>query len=180
MQFIKNHFYKLTTLIAIVVLAVSQSQFYVKAQESENKNLFTISEETNSNEEILLEDFTPSGVVHAQPHANCYQEAYTAPRSTTYNAVPEYGITFVPTETGGPRSAQSYFQDINGDNLPDYVYAYNYMFVNSSTLMSTHTSCVYLHNGSGWDKVYSCYARTDTAMSTGNVVLAEYGGDCAG
>lgn len=113
------------------------------------------------------------------PHPSCYMRVvYLLPKSAVFNGSNPYNVAFM----GGDiiRPAVSVLQDINGDSLPDFVYAYNETNVGGFDVNSRHVSCIYLNNGNGWTKAYECYASTTINTQTGQVSPGVYAGDCAG
>lgn len=112
-------------------------------------------------------------------HGSCLVRAqFGYPSSDTFNPDTPYLNSFVRYGTG----LQNLFLDVNGDSLPDYVYAQNSHHDGGSTneLRSEFFGCVYLNNGQGWDMAMECYALTITDLDTNTVLTRDYRGTCAG
>lgn len=116
-------------------------------------------------------------------HANCIKEIqYQTEPTEIYNPGGEYNLSFMygtPNSTlpGGLNG----FYDINGDNLPDYVYSRSYTIEGNPYILESHfEGCVYLHNGNGWTKAYACIGTNQVDRSNGDILMAQYYGDCAG
>ncbi len=185
-------FQRFISIAAIVALVISNSYFVVQAQEVPTDEVGAQPETTQlsgpeseaveqpgpklpESQSFSTEAFTPNA--NLIPHPSCFfKTTWAMPTSSVYNPNSEYSTAFVPDGGGAYRS----FQDINGDGLADFIYTYNQSNSAGSTLSSEHNGCVYLHNGSGWEKAYECSAYTIVDTSTGNLVRAEYRGDCAG
>jgi hypothetical protein len=162
---------------AVTVLALSNYQLQNKVNNSFNKVLAF--EESNLDLSKINQDTVPivesSGDTFPQsslPHPNCVMQlAHGYETSDAYNPNTPYNLSFF---MGG----QTGFQEINGDGLTDYVYvSSNYGGTNPD---SRYTGCIYLNNGNGWTRVHICSAWTQVDIDTGEVINAEYRGDCAG
>lgn len=172
----------LCSVIAILVIVLCASALVFSAGGRESNDSKITSEQQNVassgfNTELpkLPANLPPAN----QPHPSCFMKLYyLSPRSATFNGNNPYNTAFMGGATNGPPI--SVLQDINGDNLPDYLYSLNSASGGSTQLTSVHFACVYLNNGNGWTKAYECYAATATDIQTGNVVSQEYSGDCAG
>lgn len=166
-------FYAIFTLIIIGGLIVSHLNLQSKIENSENRVL--ASEESIQESTILEIQQLGGGAPYDPslfPHANCVQKLpLTEVPSTTFNDDVPYNLSFFRTSNPSPM-----FQDVNGDNLPDYVWAYS-IYDSGQQL---YEGCVYLNNGSGWDKAYECYAITNVNISSETITEARYYGDCAG
>ncbi len=174
----KDFVYGATISILLVATSASFTAYkanLIKSNENRVKSEL-ISSETDSaiQEEVTQLNGDLPFPASSFPHANCYYKLYyTAPVSNVYNPDSPYNFSFVRASSG------PYFQDINGDNLVDYVWVHS-TSDGADTIHSTYTSCVYLNNGNGWTKAYECIATTDVQASTGQISNAEYRGDCAG
>lgn len=104
--------------------------------------------------------------------------------STTFKANAPWSTTFMNSNPVNPNvsregasdgGSQKYYMnmttDLNGDGLPDYMYINHY--ANTTYNYIDIKDCVYLNNGNGWDKAYSCVATYDSGS-------IKYYGDCAG
>lgn len=168
--------------LAIIGLAISHYQIQSKFEGSSNKVL--------SFEEGVLQENNTGNVVKgpqteslsantgeydlgAIPHLYCDAQAEydDLPSSQTYNDDFAYPTHFM--------GSGSHFQDLNGDNLVDYVWNYVNLSGSNPETESNYKSCVYLNNGNGWIKASICKARTRVNNVTGQVLEAEYKGDCA-
>lgn len=164
------------SVFAVIALALSNTYLIVQAQaipEEAQQTLETNVESKNLTPQELI-DLGVQGGSSSYPHLSCVQELVrtTQPSSVFVSDVP-YNLQF---HIGSLTNA---FQDVNGDGLPDYVFAFN--TVNGGqTLIQDYQACVYLNNGSGWTQAYRCYAVTHTNASTGQIEVANYYGDCAG
>ena len=159
------------SVIAILVIALSTSFLVYKADAEESNTIIKNSEQQS---EESLSGLPGSNVSQDIPHLNCEAELqYNAPVSDVYNGEVPYNLDFYRG------SFFSGFQDINGDNLPDYIMTNNNTGGSGNGIVSSYIACLYLNNGSGWDEVYKCKATTHTDEK-GNAVTKEYMGDCAG
>ena len=180
LTYIKNHLQLSVTVFAIAALAISNTYFIARAQEGEENSAPQNQEvqgDQPGSQGLSPQQFAnldAEGSSASYPHLNCVQDLIrtTEPSDVYISDVP-YSLQFHGS------SATNNFQDVNGDNLPDYVYAFN-TIDGGSNLVQTYMGCVYLNNGAGWDKTYQCYAVTQTNSSTGEITVAEYYGDCAG
>ncbi len=169
-------------MIAIVALAASHLQLLNNINHASSKVLaFTETEsaQSESNKDISqsLSDLVESGDYNVSniPNLNCQGQAlYSSDTSDTFNPDNPYMTGFMVTS-----GSSNFFQDINGDNLADYIFALQLLSGSGEELESTYYGCVYLNTGTGWDKAYTCYARTRVHRITGNVIEADYRGDCA-
>lgn len=172
---LKNNIQFSISVLAILCLLFSNAYLVVKAEEGSvsAESKVEISDENSDNK---LEE-TESGLPTPQdiPHLNCVSRLYhNTPSSTTYNPNAPYNLDFYRG------NFHSGFQDINGDNLPDYVLVDENMSGNDTNgYTATHEACVYLNNGGGWDEVYACHATTKT-NGAGEAIIERYFGDCAG
>lgn len=97
---------------------------------------------------------------------------FTTSPSSVFNPNNAYNLSFTQGST-------NMFQDINGDNLPDYVFSSG-SIDGGTTALWQHSACVFLNNGNGWTKAYECYAVTHVNRDTGEITIGQYYGDCAG
>lgn len=178
MPFLKKHLVSALLIFAVAILGVSNYSLQNKVNNDSNKVLafeegILSGESTeNSNEESTQlaltgggNQFPPSSL----PHPNCVMDlVHGYETSDEYNPNTDYNLSFF---VGG----QSGFQDVNGDNLVDYVYTST---TYGGSTQSIYAGCVYLNNGSGWTKAHACYANTITDPQ-GNIETREYRGDCA-
>lgn len=173
-------------VIAVGVLSVSHLQLQKGFNSSKNKvlaydasNSSTAVEDTN---DLIKRLNSPHNVDPNIPAVNCGFRLQLMPSSTVYEPNPDFDVSFLGTDYTNQNSARSFFQDINGDNLPDYIFSNGVASggPNYEVTSVNHTSCVYLNDGSGFVKAYECLAYTIVNTETGNVVTARYSGDCAG
>lgn len=173
MQFIKQHFFKLTTLAAVCLLIGAQGGSWVKAEENEKID-------ASSAESIQLmsrEHLPESPNLPNIPNATCMSNLQEWDGgSTIYDGSNPYNNLFIVGTTPGMNT----FLDINGDGLPDYIYALATSAIGSNEHTLHNRGCVYLNTGSGWQKVFACYTRTNINRSTGAIMDQQYRGDCAG
>lgn len=111
------------------------------------------------------------------PNPTCFDNYESWTSSDTFKADAPWSTAFMATHPMNPNSGNTsygdyyYFDfntDLNGDGLPDYIYAYhNY---SSSYNINYTIDCVYLSNGQGWDLAYRCIVKSD----------GTFYGDCAG
>ncbi len=177
LSYIKNNIQTVVTVFAVASLLVSNTYFIARAQEGDASASTKVEQSKAESADLSPQEFAEldlNGSSESYPHLNCIEELVrtTEPSDVYVNDAP-YSLQFHGS------SLTNNFQDVNGDNLPDYVYAYN-TINGGSNLLQTYIGCVYLNNGAGWDKAYQCYAVTHTDTSTGEITTAEYYGDCAG
>lgn len=177
LSYIKDNIRLSVTVLAVASLLISNTYFIARAQEGDQSTNANIKHSKQESTELSSQEFAGldlNGSSESYPHLNCIQELVrTTEPSDVYISDAPYSLQF-----HGSNQTNS-FQDVNGDNLPDYVYAFN-TINGGNTLVQTYMACVYLNNGAGWDKAYQCYAVTQTDVSTGDITLSEYYGDCAG
>lgn len=183
------------SVVAIAALLITNSYFIVQAQELEQDQVSApaqeeiiapsdkLTEEENNQQDSGESKkgnatdnlaFVPGA--DAMPHPSCVAFlSYIDQTSSVYVPSSQYDLVFV--STAAPYST---FQDINGDGLPDYIYAKNETNRSGSNLSSEYIACLYLHNGSGWTKEYICRAYTILDTQTNQFSTREYTGDCAG
>ena len=174
------------SVIAVLLIALSASALVFSAGGPKSDDSKMTSEQMNAVPSGLNIDLQkpmidiPPG---SQPHASCYMKlVFIYTRSDVYNGNNPYNLAFMGSY-GNALSSSPYIstlQDINGDNLPDYVFAYNQTTVVGNSANSTHVGCVYLNNGNGWTKAYECYATTTTDLNGQPISTPQYSGDCAG
>lgn len=179
---VKKHALVGVLVVVIVALTVSQFEVKISSKGGENKVL-SFEERADADTEKSegeLPGLTPKNLVDTElgsldgvPHLYCAAqiEYTTLPTSTSFNANYAY-----PTYMMG--SGEN-FQDINGDNLVDYTWNNINISGNESIYEVLSRSCVFLNNGNGWTRASICYANTKANASTGQVIEAEYRGDCA-
>ncbi len=175
-SFLKRNIQLSVTVFAVLALIVSNTYFVARAQETLPDNLQT-EQKQSVDAQLSPQEFANmdlNGSSESYPHLNCVQELIrTTEPSDVYVSDAPYSLQFHGS------NATNNFQDVNGDNLPDYVYAFNNID-GGTNLVQTYFGCVFLNNGAGWDKAYQCYAVTHTNTSSGEITLAQYYGDCAG
>ena len=174
---IKNNIQLSVTIFAVAGLLISNTYFIARAQEGEQSASSKTEQVKTWGTELSPHQFAEmklNGTSESYPHLNCVQDIIrnTEPSDIYVSDVP-YSLQFHGS------SPTNSFQDVNGDNLPDYIYTYN-TINGGSNLYQNYMGCVYLNNGAGWDKVYQCYAVTETTVDTGEITEAKYYGDCAG
>lgn len=184
-SYLKARQYLIATVALAVILIVANVQKFVKADESQNINnpieTQTISNPTSgtTTSQVTQEPYsgpTPINLVHA----NCIKDLeYGTNSSTTYNANSPYNLSFVigNANNTSPQGLNGFY-DINGDNLPDYVYSHSYTGSGGNVVESNFEGCVYLNNGNGWTRVFRC--KANTYIENGQITNAQYWGDCAG
>ena len=186
--YIRSHASTTLSVFAIAALLVSNWHFMAKAEEGA---VPPAADSATPGEQITKDVLSKLGsdapklnlVSSDMPNANCLGEIMNVGSpSTTYVDNAPYNMDFF---NGGnpntfPSQPFSSFQDVNGDNLPDYVYAYSGTSLGGSYVQSVTATCLYLNNGSGWTKTYRCYALTQVNYVTGESAYKEYRGDCAG
>lgn len=186
---VKKHLFVSVLIVAMVALTASHLQLLSKVNNSSNKVLSfdqTLPLKNNQSDisgsaskalelgELGNQKINTSAI----PHPSCRMAAiYLEPQSNTYVAPTTFNTSFLSTADERPFVS---LQDINGDNLPDFVYTYNLDAAGSTQLTSQYYACVYLNTGSNWQKAYVCFAQTTIDIQTGAVVDARYRGDCAG
>lgn len=110
--------------------------------------------------------------------ASCTDGYQNWNHSNVYKSIGSWNLFFMKRRQSSNQYRQPNFEnerfvDINGDGLTDYLYAYRETNTVGST--SLEESCVYLNNGTGFDKKYQCVATfSGTNYSTVNAY-----GDCA-
>ena len=177
LSYVKNNIQLSVTVLAVASLLISNTYFIARAQEGDQSTSLKTEQSKIDDTELPLQKLAEielNGTSESYPHLNCVQDIIrtTEPSDVYVSDVP-YSLQFHGS------SPTNSFQDVNGDNLPDYVYAYN--TINGGiNLYQNYMGCVYLNNGTGWDKVYQCYAVTETIVETGEITEAKYYGDCAG
>lgn len=174
---IKDYLYLSVIILLVVVSGTAFFAYRAGAQDRQAEVQTTESKQQLDNESKIYDLLFSSEGGNLQyniPHLNCQsQYLYNTTPSDTYVANLPYNLSFY---RGSPFSG---FQDLNGDGLADFLsISYNYAS-NGSTLSAQYVACVYLHNGSGWEKAYICDAKTESDAN-GNVILRQYYGDCAG
>lgn len=183
LQLIRNNFYKITSMVAILTLVVMQIHTQVKAQDgsqSEQKvDTGQKAETTTANNNASEDEITPmSPNLPNIPNADCVENLTIWDSwSDTYNPNAQYNTSFM---RGVNSHSGTFFQDINGDNLPDYIFYYHSATTTDPIRTHTTSGCTYLNNGNGWDLVFSCMAETSTNLVTGQITSQRYKGTCAG
>lgn len=184
LRFVKAKKYLISGICIAIILVVLNAHYFVKADEAKNVTNNIIKSTVESAKEIskdfsiaTLEDTVPINLLHA----DCVSDlVYGTTPSSTFNPNNQYVLSFV-SGPGGTEGGLNGFYDINGDNLPDYIYTSNQTFDEGSNVInSTFISCVYLNNGTGWTEEYRCRANTRINKQTGTTVSGEYYGDCKG
>lgn len=121
---------------------------------------------------------------YANNNANptCYDNYQSWTNSTTFKADAPWSTAFVSGMFGSTTGstygtnwvANNFERDINGDGLNDYVFVkHQNTYANGGANYTLTVDCVYLSNGSGWEKAYRCVSENPT----GNTV--KFYGDCA-
>jgi hypothetical protein len=174
-SYLKNNIQTSISVFALAALALSNTYFIVQAQDDnskqEQRSEYTKPAASFTDEQAMLGGDPPYDPA-LFPHANCIQKnQLTETPSTTFNPDVPYNLSFF--KAGNPSPI---LQDVNGDNLPDYVWAYSVY----DSGYQRYEGCVYLNNGSGWTKAYECYATTRIDLNTQSITEAAYYGDCAG
>lgn len=109
---------------------------------------------------------------------DCTDNYDTWNNSTTYNENYPWSLDFISSGNfpANPKRIEQ-FIDLNGDGLLDYMMfeGMKYNSFENPQHYNALTSCVYLNNGSGWEKASQCHIRYDNAIQQ---IL--YYGDCAG
>lgn len=182
LQYFKENFYKMTTAVAIIALIGIQAHGWVNAQDGDNrvKSSTEIVSSTDSEDEVG--NLSPN--LPNIPNATCLSNlSVWSGGSDTYNPNTPYNILFASGAPSGNGISPAYlrnFQDVNGDNLPDFINSTVTTIHNQDTYKLSNFGCVYLNNGNGWDKAFVCRSVTTTNIDTGEVIEQLYQGDCAG
>ncbi len=173
----KDFIYSTVIVVLIIVSSVSFLSYKASAQQGGS---FPSGTKTSGNS-TLPEGYgsnTFDATSATFTHPSCRMSAiYLLPSSTTYVPNAQYETAFMSTDDSPTIST---LQDINGDNLPDYLYSYSRGNVVNNIAENSHYGCIYLNNGAGWTKAYRCFATTRKDLETGNITNSEYRGDCAG
>lgn len=177
--------YAIIGLLVVAVIALAASHFQIEISPKGLQNKLLSFEEnsvdvtgaqtnTNVKKDILTPDSINTGNFDAIPHLYCAAQSTltTLPTSNTYNSSFPYPTYFM--------GSGEHFQDLNGDNLVDYIWNSVSLAGSNPEMQSVYQSCVYLNNGNGWTRASICNARTKVNSITGQVIEAEYRGDCAG
>lgn len=157
------------TVLLIITFARSGDKNELPPQFIQAQEQIAVNEKTGSLE------FPPSlnPTFPSLAHVGCgIRLFYTTKPTHTFNPNNSYYLAFT-------RGNTNIFQDINGDNLPDYLYALNNVNGGSPAVWE-HAACVYINNGNGWNKVYECLALHTIRLETSETLRADYYGDCAG
>ena len=168
----------LYSVIVILLVALAGTWLVYKAQAQEAKDGSKVEIETDliSGEENIPSKDANQGVPSGFtiPHLSCSTEIVygNLPTSEVYNPDTPYNLSAF--------SNGLHFQDINGDNLPDYIYVSHETTGSVSALSSTYKGCLLLNNGNGWTRAHVCLARATQYLDTGEITSQEYRGDCAG
>jgi len=101
----------------------------------------------------------------SEPSLDCLTGHSTWPSSATLKTDSPWNMNFVRLNVGSNFSIREHFTDINGDGLLDYLF-----LDTGATWLQT---CVYLNNGTGFEKAFRCIATQTSGIWT-------YKGDCAG
>ncbi len=178
-----SRLYALLSLVVIAGLVVSQAHMMSRINNLASNKILAFEEgaddqkassESESNYANQVGVPPPPYDPSLFPTADCSYKAFlTEPTSNTYNPDVPYNLDFF----SGPKTAV--FQDINGDNLPDYVMSQN-TIDGANWNSQNYEACVYLNNGNGWTKAYVCRAFTRINLEAEQILQAEYKGDCAG
>lgn len=177
LQYIKDNFYKISTVVAILLLVALNGRTWVSAEDANmDKAAETSKSEQVGNPGNDINELTPN--LPNIPNATCLTNYLMwEGGSDTYNADAPYSNLFTQHLSV---AGSSNFQDINGDNLPDYIYSFARTNNDNTHYYLQNAGCVYLNNGSGWDKVFVCNSNVKYSMTTGEVAEQRYQGDCAG
>lgn len=173
--FLKKHLAIGVLIVAMAALGLSNYRLQDKFNNGSNKVLsFEENTEDMTDGGMPLFDGVNLGNFEAIPHLYCAAQVQheTLPTSTEYNPNFVYPTYFMGSGT--------HFQDLNGDSLVDYIWNYVNLGGNNSETESTYQSCVYLNNGNSWTRASICNASTRVNHNTGQIINAEYRGDCAG
>lgn len=181
-HFFQTNFYKITTVIAVIVVLILGSQLYVKADDDVSLTKDTASQQVsttdNAKSSVQASANLPwSPNLPILPSAQCLADlSHWSGGSSTYNANSPYNNLFM--QSGAPVNQ---LIDINGDGLQDYVYsAYTQHADGNDHYNIVTEGCVYLNTGTGWNKVFKCIADIVVANDTGEITSQNYKGDCAG
>ncbi len=168
----------LYSTIVVLIMALLGTFLVYKVQAQEEKENSKTQIETGlvlGEENSQIEDSNegiPSG--STIQHMSCATEIERGnlPTSEVYNPNTPYNLSAF--------SSGAYFQDVNGDNLPDYVFVSHNVVGIGDSLNVTYKGCLLLNNGNGWAKEHVCMAVTNQDLVTGEFTTQEYRGDCAG
>ncbi len=165
-----------TIVVLIMALLGTFLVYKVQAQEKIDNSKVQIETglalgEENSGAEDSNEG-VPSG--STIEHMSCATELDRGnlPTSEVYNPNIPYNLSAF--------SSGAHFQDVNGDNLPDYVFVSHNVVGIGDSLNVTYKGCLLVNNGNGWTKAHVCMAVTNQDLVTGEFTTREYRGDCAG
>ena len=165
-----------TIVILIVTLAGTWLVYKAQAQDANDASKVQVETNAMPNEENISAEESTQGVPsgYTIPHMSCGTEIVygNLPTSQTYNSDTPYNLSAFASGV--------HFQDMNGDNLPDYIYISHNVTGFENALNSTYKGCVLLNNGNGWTRVHVCQADTNQNLETGEFTRHEYRGDCAG
>ena len=173
----------LTSLLLVVIFSQTSFAETVTANSIEQQ----IGRLTTVLEKMLVREKEPKDMTqladastNAIDNPTCVDGYMTWKGSNTYKKTAKWNVDFIPSTGVSNNSSynpkKEYFTDINGDGLPDYIFARRDDYLNNN--IRNGGTCVYLNNGSGFDLVYKCYVRGDFKNSTQNYKI--YYGDCAG
>lgn len=185
LSYLKTRQYLIATVALAVILIAANVQRFVKADETQNTSLppETVSGSNittgATTTEVAQEPYTGPTPINLV-HANCIKDLeWGTNPSTTYNSNSPYNLSFVigDASSSSPQGLNGFY-DINGDNLPDYVYSLSYTGSGGNVVESNFEGCVYLNNGNGWTRAFRCKAHT--YIENGQITTAQYWGDCAG
>lgn len=189
-SYLKARQYLVLSIALAIVLVALNVQKIVRADETTNPPATETQETTNSTPPATTSQNIPNTVMETGSediipvdllHANCIADLeYGSTPSSTFNGNSPYNLSFVIGLTGGSGGLNGFY-DINGDNLPDYVYSNSTSFTEPTNMaIANFQGCVYLNNGNGWTETYRCKAYTKKSMDNGQIITAQYYGDCAG
>jgi hypothetical protein len=185
-SYIRKHLAIALLFIAVAALGASNYQLQNKINNGSSKVLSfesgateedgTKSDEFQATQQSIA---TPESFTYNLRHPNCEFRLKALPVSSTYISNLDYDLAFIKSANN---TFQSYFQDMNGDNLPDYIYSSSVSNgePGASFMENSFYGCIYLNDGNGFTKGYECYGKTTYNPITGAVLTGEYRGDCAG
>lgn len=164
-----------TIVILVVTLAASFLVYKVQAQEEKDNSKIQFETDVPLGEEnnklAELNQGLPSGSTIEHLSCSTKLDFGDLPTSENYNPNTPYNLSSF--------SNGIHFQDVNGDNLPDYLYVNQNNVGIGDVLKSTYKGCVMLNSGNGWTMTHICRAETDQNLVTGEFTAHEYRGDCA-
>lgn len=174
-NYISHNLLILVLLVAVTLLGYSNFKTHTEQNLQSNRVLSYSDTLNEASKQDSLANTISSNIGQLLPAMDCDSALQSEPESEIYEPNPDFDISFIPAHDAG-----KFFQDINGDNLPDFVYVKNSVTGYSSALTISSVSCVYLNDGSGFAKAYDCLASTTYDNNQNQITNKLYRGGCAG